>query len=129
MHLKYLQTLKDIAEAELGVIGRFKIASGVIFKNKLVAIGVNSYKSHPLMSKFGKNPQAIFLHAEVDAIKNALRVITLRDLEKSELLVVRIKLDGTLGNSKPCSGCMRAIEHFNLRTVYYSTETGMEKLE
>jgi tRNA(Arg) A34 adenosine deaminase TadA len=123
MNKRFKQTLTDLAIANIGTRNRIKLAAGVVFKNRLVAVGVNSYKSHPLMSKFGKNPEAIYLHAEVDAIKNALRVLSLQELEKSDILVVRVKRDGhdyRTCLAKPCEGCARAIEAFNLRNLYYT---------
>jgi tRNA(Arg) A34 adenosine deaminase TadA len=123
MNKRFKQTLTDLAIANIGTRNRIKLAAGVVFKNRLVAVGVNSYKSHPLMSKFGKNPEAIYLHAEVDAIKNALRVLSLQELEKSDILVVRVKRDGhdyKTCLAKPCEGCARAIEAFNLRNLYYT---------
>lgn len=123
MNKRFKQTLTDLAIANIGIRNRIKLAAGVVYRNRLVAVGVNSYKSHPLMSKFGKNPEAIYLHAEVDAIKNALRVLSLQELEKSDILVVRVKRDGhdyKTCLAKPCEGCMRAIEAFNLRNLYYT---------
>lgn len=123
MDKRFKQTLFDLAVANDGVRGRIKLAAGVVYKNRLVAVGKNSYKSHPLMSKFGKNPEAIYLHAEVDAIKNALRVLSLQELEKSDILVVRVRREGhdfQTCLAKPCEGCMRAITTFNLRNLYYT---------
>jgi tRNA(Arg) A34 adenosine deaminase TadA len=123
MNKRFKQTLTDLAIANIGIRNRIKLAAGVVYKNRLVAVGVNSYKSHPLMTKYGKNPEAIYLHAEVDAIKNALRVLSLQELEKSDILVVRVKKDGhdyKTCLAKPCEGCARAIEAFNLRNLYYT---------
>jgi len=123
MNKRFKQTLTDLAIANIGIRNRIKLAAGVVYKNRLVAVGVNSYKSHPLMSKYGKNPEAIYLHAEVDAIKNALRVLSLQELEKSDILVVRVRKDGhdyKTCLAKPCDGCARAIQAFNLRNLYYT---------
>jgi deoxycytidylate deaminase len=77
--------------------------------------------------EFGKNQDSLFLHAEVDAIKNALRLISVDQLSKSELYVVRVKrVEGKKGwfkgLAKPCEGCQRAIETFNLKAVHYTTD-------
>jgi tRNA(Arg) A34 adenosine deaminase TadA len=123
MNKRFKQTLIDLAIANTGVRNRIKLAAGVVYKNRLVAVGKNSYKSHPLMGKYNKNPEAIYLHAEVDAIKNALRVLSLQELEKSDILVVRVRRDGhdyQTCLAKPCDGCMSAIKAFNLRNLYYT---------
>lgn len=123
MNERFKQTLTDLAIANTGIRNRIKLAAGVVYRNRLVAVGKNSYKSHPMMTRFGKNPEAIYLHAEVDAIKNALRVLSLQELEKSDILVVRVKKEGhdyKTCLAKPCEGCMRAIETFNLRQIFYT---------
>lgn len=120
--------LTRLAVENPGVRSRYKMAAGVVYKKHLIATGINQYKSHPLMSEFGKNEEAIFLHAEIDAIKNALRLITPKQLSKCDLYIVRVKRDKSLkhyvhGLAKPCDGCRRAIEAFELRNVFYTQDT------
>lgn len=49
---------------------------------------------------------------------------------KIELIVFRVKKDGTLGMAKPCKYCVEMIRKavyvygFNIKKVTYSTETG-----
>lgn len=124
---RVVDMLSKLAEDNPGVRGKYKIAAGVVYKKHLVATGVNSYKTHPMMLEFGKNKVSLFLHAEVDAIKNALRLISVDQLSKSELYIVRVKkIDGKKGwysgLAKPCKGCQRAIETFNLKAVHYTTD-------
>lgn len=120
MELKIFPLLKKLAMEHEGTRGRFKLAAGVVYKKHLIATGINGYKSHPMMAKYGKNSESIFLHAEVDAIKNALRLLPVSQLSKCDLYVVRVKKDGSFGMACPCEGCQRAIETFNLRNVYYT---------
>lgn len=83
-----------------------------------------------MAAKYGKNPEAIYLHAEVHAIKNALREIKVDDFGKCELYIVRVKKETSFsskyvwGLSKPCSGCERAIAEFGLKRVVYSCDDG-----
>jgi tRNA(Arg) A34 adenosine deaminase TadA len=107
---------------------RHKLAAGIVYKKSLIAVGLNSFKTHPLMLLYGKNDQSVFLHAEIDVIKNALKVITLEELEQCDLYVYRVKREGQYssrwinGLSRPCAGCMRAIEAFGVRGVFYTTD-------
>lgn len=124
-----LHTLAKVAEANDDSNIRF--AAAVVYRNKIVSVGYNRRKSHPFQAKFAKNSEAIFLHAEVHAIKNALREIPVEDLSKCELYVTRVKrpkshAEGFIwGLSKPCAGCERAIAEFGLkRTIYTCDETG-----
>lgn len=78
-------------------------------------------KTHPLQAKFGKNSDAVFIHAEIMAIHNALRVVPLEDLTKATLYVIRW-YKGRVAMSKPCSGCQRAIAHFGIKDCYWSED-------
>ena len=124
-----LHTLAKIAEANDDSNIRF--AAAVVYRNKIISIGYNRRKSHPFQAKFAKNPEAIFLHAEVHAIKDALRDISVEDLARCELYISRVKKPKAgdkhfvWGLAKPCCGCQRAIAEFGIkRTIYTCDETG-----
>lgn len=124
-----LHTLAKIAEANDDSNIRF--AAAVVCRNKIVSIGYNRNKSHPFQAKYAKNPEAIYLHAEVHAIKNALREISVEDLKNAELYISRVKKSKAGDNhfiwglSKPCVGCARAIAEFGIkRTIYTCDEIG-----
>jgi len=76
----------------------------------------------------GYRPDQIYLHAEIDAIKNALRLIDQDQLSKCDLYIVRVKRKSSkdrafvYGLAKPCPGCKRAIANFNLRNVFYTED-------
>ena len=104
-----------------------RIAAAVVRRGKVISYGYNHKKSHPFQTRFCKNPHAIFFHAEVHAIKNALKSVDVEDLYKCELYIVRAKRDKAnrkwiTGMSKPCSGCQKCIDLFDLKSVYYSIE-------
>jgi len=120
---------KVAADIVLPVKGNTRMSAAVVYKNDIVAFGVNGKKSHPFQAKFGKNEDSVYLHAETDAIKNALKYISLDEISKSTLYVCRVKYSDTLKNkmifgiSKPCSGCSRCIATFCIRNVIYSLDT------
>ena len=104
-----------------------RIAAAVVRKGKVVSFGYNHKKSHPVQAKFCKNNHAVFFHAEVHAIKNALNSVNVDDLSKCDLYIVRAKRNKEnkkwlTGLSKPCSGCQKCIDLFDLNSVYYSKE-------
>ena len=104
-----------------------RIAAAVVRRGKVISYGYNHKKTHPFQTRFCKNPHAIFFHAEVHAIKNALKSVDVEDLSKCELYIVRAKRNSTnrkwiTGMSKPCSGCQKCIDLFDLKSVYYSIE-------
>ena len=89
-----------------------RIAASVVRKGKVVSYGYNHKKSHPFQAKFRKNAHAVFFHAEIHAIKNALQIIDVDDLSNCELYIVRAKRDKNnkrwiTGLSKPCNGCQK----------------------
>lgn len=123
---RLFEYLRKLAIENEGVQGRFKLASAVVYKKYVIATGVNSYKTHPLMNGEGYRKGQIFLHAEMDAIKNALKLIDTEQLTKCDLYVVRVKRpynyskNWIYGLAKPCPGCTRAIAGFGIKNVYYS---------
>ena len=129
MNNKIVEMLTRLAVDNPGIRNnQFKFGAGIVYKNNLIATGVNSYKTHPLMAQWGQNEESICLHAEIDAIKNALRLITPSQLAKCDMYIVRVKrpepnsTGWVHGLAKPCKGCRRAIENFDLRSVYYTTD-------
>lgn len=124
-----LHTLAKIAEANDGSNVRF--AAAVVYRNKIISIGYNRMKSHPFQAKFAKNSESIYLHAEIHAIKNALRELPVEDLTKCELYIARVKRPQSYadnfiwGLAKPCIGCERAIAEFGIkRTIYTCDDVG-----
>jgi tRNA(Arg) A34 adenosine deaminase TadA len=105
-----------------------RLSAAVVIKNSVISLGNNSYRTHPFQAKYGKNPEAICLHAEVKAIRNALNHVEADDLRKATMMVYRVKkASGSFkaewvdGLAKPCSGCMGAIVEFGFKKVVFST--------
>lgn len=108
-----------------------RLAAAIVKNNKIVSVGKNRHKTDPLQAKFGKNKDAIYLHAEIHAIKNALRHISVDDLKNTTLYVCRVKKAKKQTDpfewamAKPCEGCSRAIAEFGIRKVVYTTKPGI----
>jgi tRNA(Arg) A34 adenosine deaminase TadA len=124
---KHIPYLLQIASDIVNPVRCFRLAAGVVYKNQIMGLGVNRWKTDPLQAKYSKHEEAIYLHSEVAAIKNSLRNLSVADLSKCNLIVVRAKknhLSGLYeyGSSKPCSGCLRCIREFNLKKITYFNE-------
>ena len=125
-----LSTLTKLAETNDDYSAQF--AAAIVRGNRVISFGYNKLKTHPFQAKYGRNEESIFLHAEIAAIKNALKVLDVEDLSKCDLYIVRVKRPKprskkyVWGLSKPCEGCMRAIIEFGIRRVIYSTDTHNE---
>lgn len=118
-HQEIVKHLQLVAR-DVSPVRSARIAAAIVYKGRIISIGVCSYKSHPIQKKFGKNQQSIYLHAEIDAISKAHKRV---DLSQCSLYVVRVKyVQGKLvdGLAKPCEGCARAISAFNIRNIYYT---------
>lgn len=105
----------------------------IVYRGKIVGRGYNKYC---VENKNKVNRWSI--HAEVDAINNALRKISRDDLTKSTLIVIRKLKDGSkiddkktltksenlireeIGYSAPCKYCENFIKKNRIRTCYYS---------
>ena len=129
-HEKVLDLLSIVAEGvdRNTTSSGARLAAAIVYKNRIVSIGVNQKRSHPFQAKYSVNEDAIFLHAETDTIRTARRHLTEKQLSKATLYVCRIKHEdgpGTpliWGLSKPCVGCQRAIATFDIKGVVYSKE-------
>jgi deoxycytidylate deaminase len=92
-------------------------------------LGLPRRKTHPLQAKFSSNEHALYLHAEIDAIRQALtffRYHAPSKLSQASLHVLRIRQTKPKGSyeeclAKPCEGCMRAIRHYGITNVTWST--------
>lgn len=116
---KYLNNLLAIALANPGA-GNAKLAACLVKRGRVLSYGLNSLKTHPLQAKFGRNQQSIHLHAEIDAIRNALRKHSVGAVAGSTLYAVRVLKDGTKAAAKPCAGCLRAVSHFQIHDVMHT---------
>lgn len=109
-------------------VANARLAAALVYKNEIISLGVNQKKSHPFQVKFCRHEEAIFLHSETDAIKNALKRYSLETVSRSSLYICRVKREHDnsknmiWGLAKPCSGCQRAISSFNISTVYYTCD-------
>ena len=128
MHEKIQKHLTALAIQNPGMQGRFKIAAAVVYKKTIVATGINQYKTHPIMANGCYKEDQIFLHAEADAIRNSLRLITPDQLAKCEMYIVRVKRPDIYSRewvhalAKPCPGCSKLMAQFNIKQVSYTLD-------
>jgi deoxycytidylate deaminase len=129
---RYIRLLRTIAE-DVAPVGKARLAAAVLYKSKIIAIGVNQYKTHPFAVEYSKHPEAMFLHAETDAIFKARKKLTDVELKKSTLIVVRVKSSNqhnetVFGLAKPCTGCTQCITDHGIRTVIYTENSERKQL-
>lgn len=100
--------------------GRFRHVSFLVCRNKILSIGINSFKTNPLSAKF--NFRQSSRHSELHAILN-YRTVSM-PIRFTTLFNVRIRLDGELGIAKPCNRCSDLIRAFDIKRVIYTTDQG-----
>ena len=98
----------------VGTRGNFRLGAVLVHRNSIVSIGMNSYKTHPLMAARTSWP---FLHAEQNAIIRA----GMDHCEGLDLYIARVLKNNDLAMSKPCKVCIKLIEDVGIRNIYYST--------
>jgi len=137
MNKRHLRNLKIVMDKAITVkpVSGSRMAAAIVYQNNMLTIGYNQTKTHPLMAYYSKNHHAVSLHAEVDAIKNALYTLNVEQLNDCTLYIARARKDPTIfttvkgkrkdvcGEAKPCAGCMRAIVAFGIKKVIYTTDT------
>ncbi|NJO63611.1 MAG: hypothetical protein HC836_37110 [Richelia sp. RM2_1_2] len=117
------------AARDLNRTGGARVVALLVYKNML-AWGQNSNKTHPLQAQYGKNDEAIYLHAEIDAIRSMLRLMDPDDLRHCTLYVARAKWNNgdkkkmLFGEARPCEGCQGAIKAFRIKRVIYTNDHG-----
>lgn len=132
---KIFSILEKIA-IDIIPVANARIAAAIVHRNEIISFGINRRKSHPFQKKWSKNSDAIYLHAENDAILNALRKgFNVDDLRYTSLYICRMKYNSSnkrkmiSGLACPCEGCMKSIINFNIRNIYFSLdENGWSKL-
>jgi deoxycytidylate deaminase len=126
-HNKYLKILKKVAQ-DVTPVGAARVASCIVYKHEIVSFGINSFKTHPIQAKFGRTDHAIHLHAEIDSIKNASRILSPQEFEKSTIYIARMKFTDMhkrrmiQGLSCPCDGCKNAIVAFGIKKAVYTLD-------
>lgn len=103
----------------------YKIGCVVAYKNKVLSIGYNTSKTHPLQMEFnrerGVSPQyPSRLHAEIHALSK------IKDMdipwEKVKVYIYRGHKNGAPANARPCHACMQMMKSLGIRNIFYTQD-------
>lgn len=95
--------------------------AAVLYKrNRIIATGINSWKSHPLMGRYSDIDGKHYLHAEIDCIKNALKLVDKKEIKGAEIFVARVLKNGETAIAKPCKICQKALSDFGITGIYWT---------
>lgn len=99
-----------------------KHVSLIICKKRVIAVGMNYFKTHPKAKEIGYQFEE--MHSELDAFRKLDK-----DDKKKKLHLINIRFNrfGQMRMSKPCEKCLPwCIEVFN--TIHYTTDNGIKSL-
>ncbi len=100
--------------------GKFKHFSFIMRRNKILSIGWNLMnKSHPWTVKYGY--EFSYIHSELMAVRNFPYQ---NELSKCRLINLRLVSKNKIALSKPCIHCAKFLCVFNLKEVWYTTNSG-----
>ena len=113
---------------------KIHIGCVAVYQGQVIGIGCNCNKTHPMQkayNKFREDSDSLLpkLHAEINCI-NQLKHLSI-NFSKVKLYIYRIRNDRPYGISRPCPSCMKAIQDFGIRDIYYTTDSGFsyERIE
>jgi tRNA(Arg) A34 adenosine deaminase TadA len=97
-----------------------KMAAIIAKRTRILGTGMNSRKTHPLQRRFSNHPLKVCIHAEIDAIRDALRSHEEEELHGATIFVARVMKNGSTGYAKPCSTCSKALDAYGITAVHYT---------
>jgi len=106
---------------------RCKHFSFIVYKKKILSIGLNNNKTHPknlkysYVNKYNKSiSELVGTHSEL----NAIIKLGYEDCSDFILVNTRINRNMEIDNSKPCCGCTTLIKNLNFKKVFYTDMHG-----
>lgn len=96
----------SLREASKSTFARAKIGAVIVSGGRVVAKGFNKIRGS---KKIKQKRWPSTLHAECDAILNAIKSGCYDDLNRATMYVSHIRPSGTIGNACPCGDCMEVI--------------------
>jgi tRNA(Arg) A34 adenosine deaminase TadA len=97
-----------------------KMAAIISKRKRVLGIGFNSRKTHPLQRRFSDHDLKVCIHAEIDALRDALRNYDEEAIRGAEIFVARVLKNGSPATAKPCKTCQVALDTFGIAAVYWT---------
>ena len=115
---KFIESAKAVAISGVGTCkGGFRVGAVLLERGRIINAKSNSYKTHPLLTKYTEWP---FQHAESACIiANGID-----NCEDMDLIVTRVDKRNNLTMAKPCDSCQALMRDANINKVFYSNWKG-----
>ena len=126
-----MKNLNKVIEISYALSGKYpfrqrcKHFSFIFDRNRLLSIGMNSPKTHPLNLKYNyinkqhnKISMLVGTHSELSAVIK----LGYENYEGFTLINTRINRNDKLDYSHPCNGCMDMLKQLGFKKVYYTNK-------
>lgn len=115
------EIFKELAKHALKAdsVGNSRHSTAIVHKGKILSIGLNRRKTHPLQKLFSDRPERLYIHSEIDAIT---KIKNKTILKECDVYVLRLTKGGHIGNSKPCEGCKKALTYYGIQGIYWTED-------
>lgn len=97
-----------------------RMAAIIAKRKRILGVGLNSRKTHPLMHRYTDNHLKVCLHAEIAAINNALKIFDRKEIRGADIFVARVLKNGCKALAKPCNVCQKALDEHGITGVYWT---------
>lgn len=110
---KFAKLAFELARESETNIKHHRLCALIVKKNKVLSVGYNSRKTHPIARK----SKMMMTHAEQDCLLRCSDY----DLMGADIYVARARWSGTPGLAKPCEMCEEYIRRKGVRRIIYTT--------
>lgn len=104
-----------VKAAHLSGLRKYYVGAALFRKNRLVSIGWNVRKTHPLC------PTQHSQHAEFNVMVGLSKI----DIDGATLYVARVGRNGKVCIAKPCRDCEHFLSLLGLDRIYYTNQQGL----
>lgn len=114
---RFSKPLDDLKEVAKSSFVHYKHGACLLRGGKVYAFGKNRYFD----KRYEQRANIKFtVHAEIDTIMRFPK----HELKNMDILIIRLKKDGSLGDSRPCNTCIDKMRRAGIRRAYYSNRDG-----
>jgi deoxycytidylate deaminase len=131
--MKHFKRLEEVAQSlvEYNSDRRCRHFSFILYKNRLIATGVNNTKTHPFnlinrkVSKVTGEDYSDQKHtcSELNAILKLKRLTNI-DTKKCVLINLRFDRNNKIALARPCQSCKSLLKYHSFKDVIWSTNNG-----
>jgi hypothetical protein len=126
--------LEEIAKSlidETSFKTRCRHFSFILYKRKIISIGMNCKKTHPinlLNPKFCKeNGLNVSDQKQIcSELNSILKLKRMTNIDTNKCILVNLRYDknGNLALSKPCSSCENLLKYHNFKKIIWTNDNG-----